>query len=151
MADRAVTVEAERLAEQGAVLIDARHDGYRARFGLVHRRRLYISAGGDDIRGEDTLTAETGLPEPSTHPFAIRFHLHPNVRASLTQDGSAVLLRLSGGAGFRFLAGNAALALDDSVYFGSGMLRRTQQIVLTGQTDGDATGVQWSLKREVKG
>ena len=151
MADRAVTVEAERLAEQGAVLIDARHDGYRARFGLVHRRRLYISAGGDDIRGEDTLTAEATLPRPPVHPFAIRFHLHPNVRASLTQDGTAILLRLSGGAGFRFLAGNAGLALEDSIYFGNGMLRRTQQIVLTGQTDGDATGVQWSLKREVKG
>ena len=156
MADRTVTVEAERIAEQGAVLIDARHDGYRARFGLLHRRQLYVSAGGDDIRGEDSLAVETdpltGHPKPAarTHAFAIRFHLHPGVRASLTQDASAILLRLAGGAGFRFLAKGAAMALEESIYFGDGMFRRTLQIVLTGQTTPDGIGVRWSLKREVK-
>ncbi len=153
---RPVTVEAERMAEQGAVLIDASHDGYRPRFGLVHRRRLYVSAGGDDIRGEDALVVDTdpltGRPKAADRAdaFAIRFHLHPDVRASMTQDGAAVLLRLAGGAGFRFLAAGAGMALEESVYFGTGTLRRTQQIVLTGETTPDGANVQWSLKREAK-
>jgi hypothetical protein len=37
-------------------------------------------------------------------PFTIRFHLHPNVTASLQQDNEAVLLRLPSGQGWRLRA-----------------------------------------------
>ena len=34
----------------GGVLLEASHDGYRRRFGLVHSRRLYLSADGSAAR-----------------------------------------------------------------------------------------------------
>ena len=50
-----------------------------------------MAESGEDIRGEDAV--EAAQPQP----FTVRFHLHPNVSASLQQDGEAVLLRLPTG------------------------------------------------------
>ena len=54
----------------------------------MHRRRIYLAGSGDDVRGEDSLKG------PGAQPYAIRFHLHPDVRAELAQTGGSVLLRL---------------------------------------------------------
>ncbi len=139
------TVEARREDLDGAVLVDARHDFYRRRFGLVHRRRLFLALGGEDLRGEDTLDG------PAGRAFAIRFHLHPDVRVSLLQGGGA-LLRLPGGSFWRMRAGGGELAIADSVYFGhGGEMKRTQQVVISGVTqDGGETVIKWALQREGK-
>lgn len=140
-------IVARREEKDGAVMADARHDFYARKFGLVHRRRLYLAAGGEDLRGEDTLDGTGG------RAFAIRFHLHPEVRASLLQGGGA-LLRLPGGSGWRLRADGASIALGDSIYFGQGYfghggeMKRTQQIVLTGTTGEGETTVRWALQRE---
>lgn len=138
-------VESRRDDQEGAALADARHDFYRKRFGLTHRRRLFLAPGGEDLRGEDTLLG------PAGHAFAVRFHLHPDVRASLLQGGGA-LLRLAGGGFWRLRAGGAEVALTDSVYFGhGGDMKRTQQIVLSGTSGaGGETVVKWALQREGK-
>ncbi|MEE8271796.1 MAG: heparinase II/III family protein [Alphaproteobacteria bacterium] len=144
---RSVTVERDE--DDGAVLIDAAQDGYRPVFGITHRRRLYLSPGGDDLRGEDTLTGG------ADRPFAVRFHLHPSVQASTVQGGAAVLIRLARGAGWRLRASGGEVGLEDSIYVGEGgAVRRTSQVVITGRTGRDAaapTVVKWALKRERKG
>ena len=85
---------------------------------------------------------------PQSHAFAIRFHIHPAVRVSLAQDGATVVLRQSDGIGWRMRVGGARIDLAESVYFGGGEARRTQQIVLSGRTGGTATTVKWALRRE---
>src|SRR5204863_359800 len=86
------TVHCERAEEHGHQWIAATHDGYQPRFGLSYSRELYLAPDGDDLRGEDRLTGRAG------EPFAVRFHLHPAVEASLAADNSAAVLRLPGGA-----------------------------------------------------
>ena len=81
-------VEVQRQEANGAHWLEASHDGYRKPFGAIHRRRLYVAESGEDIRGEDAVEAA------DPQPFTVRFHLHPDVDASLQQDGEAVLLRL---------------------------------------------------------
>ena len=105
---RAVNVRAGRREDAGHMLVEASHDGYRDFNGLIHHRRLYLAADGDDFRGEDRLTG------PGGHAFAARFHLHPDVQVSLIQGGEAALLRPAGGA----------LAIEESVYFGAASRRR---------------------------
>jgi uncharacterized heparinase superfamily protein len=128
----------------GAALIDASHDGYAPPFGVLHRRRLYLSAEGEDLRGEDRLAR---VRPGETLPFALRFHLHPDVQASLLHDGTAVLLRLPSGAGFRLDAAGGRLALEESIYLGGGNLRRAEQIVVESTLAGEEALVKWSLKR----
>src|SRR6201986_5609833 len=102
------------------------YDGFKKTPGLTHARQLFLAADGEDLRGEDRLTGRAG------QSFAIRFHLHPNVQASLTQDGNAVLLRLPGGIGWRLRTQGAVLSIAESIYLGSGSTRKTRAGVLDG-------------------
>ena len=133
-----------RLDDGGNIWIDASHDGYRDLFGLTHRRRLYLTADGDNLRGEDILSGGGGTAER----FTIRFHLHPTVKASLTADGAGALLRLPNGEGWRMHSAGAALVIADSVYLGrQGEVSRSEQIVLSGPFKSAATEVKWALSR----
>ncbi|HYC05815.1 MAG TPA: heparinase II/III family protein [Azospirillaceae bacterium] len=139
---RPAQVDSKRQENGGAVLVEASHDGYREGQGLVHRRRLYLAETGDDLRGEDLLEGAGG------REFAVRFHLHPQVQASLLQGGD-VLLRLHSGAGWRLKAAGGETDLEESVYLGTGTEpRKTAQIVVRGVTEAGTTSIKWALRRE---
>lgn len=139
------SVRCERAEEGGHQWIAASHDGYRPRFGVTYARELFLAADGEDLRGEDKLTGRSGAP------FAVRFHLHPAVEASLIEDGGGALLRLASGAVWRLRAAGADMALGESIYLGTGQLRKTQQIVLSGTTGPSGATVRWALRREPNG
>ncbi|WP_198669107.1 heparinase II/III family protein [Elioraea thermophila] len=134
-------VTLQRHEANGAHWLDATHDGWRKPFGAIHRRRLYLGDSGEDIRGEDAIEA------PLPQPFAIRFHLHPSVTASLQQDGAGVLLRTPNSGGFVMRADGARLSLEESVYAGTDERRRTQQIVLSGGPEDGPCLVKWAITR----
>lgn len=147
---RRAAVTCRRDEDEGAIWLEASHDGYQPVFGMTHQRRLFLAASGDDLRGEDSFRAEAGGPGPCD--LAVRFHLHPEVKAMLAQDGRSVVLRLPKGGGWRFRAAGAALALEPSVYLGqpggqSGQVRRSQQIVLSGRIEEADKVVKWALQR----
>lgn len=139
------TVTCRRDEAEGNAWLDMSHDGYLPTFDLIHRRRLFLAAGGDDLRGEDRLSGG------GKRAFAIRFHLHPDVTASLAQNGQAALLRLPSGAGWRLRATGAPVSLADGVYLGRrDEIRKTLQVVISGEKgDGDAV-VKWAIAREGK-
>lgn len=130
----AVTVEREDA--DGATWIAAAHDGYAQNFGLTHRRRLYISPDGRDVRGED------GFEGAHDGTFAVRFHLHPDLRVEASANGA--VLTLASGAKARFQAAGGPVAIEPSIYLGRAPMRRAQQIVVTGRTPG--TTIKWALK-----
>ena len=122
--------------------IEASHDGYREAFGIHHERALALAADGGGVRGEDRLVGGRAKP------FAVRFHLHPRVRASLVRDGRGALLGLADGTGWVFAAQAGGLELHDSVYLGGrGEPRRSEQLVVTGLHAGRETSVHWRLDR----
>ena len=143
---RSVVVRREQ-TEAGQWL-DARHNGYEEPFGLTHRRRLFLTADGLELIGEETLSGRGGKS------FTLRFHLHPAVQVSMTQSSHAALLKLpahgaSGGGGWRLRVQGGELSLADSIYLGqSGVVRRTQQLVVQGTIEDDTTQVKWALQKE---
>ncbi|MFO1085167.1 MAG: heparinase II/III family protein [Reyranellaceae bacterium] len=146
---RAGNVLVDRADSDGAQWLDMCHDGYRSLYGIVHRRRLWLSPDGGDLRGEDTFAGPEG--RPVTLPdrrFIVRFHLHPAVKATLAQSGQAVLMRLPSGRAWRLRASGAGMGLAESIYLGEiGRVRRTEQIVLVGQVPMEGTTVKWALTR----
>jgi uncharacterized heparinase superfamily protein len=137
------SVMVRREATEAGQWLDARHNGYEEPFDLAHRRRLFLSADGLELIGEDTLTGRGGKT------FALRFHLHPGVQASLTHGNQAALLKLAQGGGWRLRIQGGELALADSIYLGqSGMVRRAQQLVVQGAIEDDTTQVKWALQKE---
>ena len=147
-------VSVERSEDDGSIWVSASHDGYVSAFGLEHERRIYMAVDGDDIRGEDVLSRAggAGTARPA-RGFALRFHLHPTVQASLVQNGSAVLLRLPSGIGWRLIAEGGTVSLAESIYLGETEdVRRSEQIVVSGALEGgtSAARVKWALKRVPK-
>jgi uncharacterized heparinase superfamily protein len=129
------------------VLIDACHDGYVPMNGITHRRRFYLADKGHDFRGEDNLNCATGLV--AHHDIALRFHLHPKVTVSLVKGGTEALLRLNNGTGWRFTIVGGTLALENSVYLGSGIRpRKTKQLVIRGAMTKDHAQFKWALQLE---
>lgn len=140
---RARTTVERSLSDDG-ILVTMSHDGYLESDRIRHRRALFVAAGGEDLRGEDTLAGPAGLA------FAIRFHLHPSVAASPIQNGRAVLLKLPKGGGWR-LRCSEPMELADSIYFtASPEPMRTRQVVVAGVTGDRETTVKWALRRERK-
>jgi uncharacterized heparinase superfamily protein len=137
---RPAHVHASRQDYGGAHWVEANHDGWGKLFGATHHRRLVLTETGDELQGEDLIEAK------SPQPFTIRFHLHPNVTASLQQDNEAVLLRTPGGLGFRLRTEDVPIRIEESVYFGQSEPRRAEQIVLTGHQDGPQH-VKWTITR----
>ena len=71
--------------------VEAEHDGYRRRFGLIHRRRVEL-IGDDAIAIEDRLL---GRPKMARPPWSLGFTLAPNVAIDL--QGSRADLTTSAG------------------------------------------------------
>ncbi len=145
-----ITVSVDRQQADGASMVEAAHDGYLKKFGLLHRRRLYLSASGDDLRGEDKLIY-TGDPGDVPKVATLRFHLHPRVRASVIQRGASALLRPPSGGGWRMRT-DSGLDINESVYFGTDERQRCEQIVISTPLErvrdtGEIT-IRWALRRE---
>lgn len=139
------TVRLQRHEQDGHAWVEAEHDGWQPAFGLLHKRRLYLGASGDDLRGEDSL--EGGAPD-RPRAFTLRFHLHPGMHASVLGTGDTVLLKTNSGQGWRWRGQGGVVRLEDSVYFGQGgELRRTQQIVMAGSAAGLPVQLKWALTK----
>lgn len=143
-----------RLDSDEGALIEAWHDGYAKRYGVIHHRRLYLNSDGASLRGEDRLERRPGgglsgaLAARRRPGFDLRFHLHPDVTASETQDGKAVILRLENGRGWLFRVAGGDVAIADSLFVAApGRPRRTSQIVVHGGADEDDKIVKWSFNR----
>ena len=82
--------------------------------------------------------------------FAIRFHLHPEVDATLDMGGAAVSMALrSGEIWILRYSGPAELLLEPSAYLETGRVnpRPCTQIVLRGEARGFETRIGWTLAK----
>lgn len=146
------SVLARRTETETEITVEGQHDGYARQFGLIHRRRLAMSAGGEELRGEDVLiAAPRRWRRRKAQPFAIRFHLHPDAKASILKDGRSALIKLASGAGIRLAASGGSVEIEDGVYLGTGDVRKASQIVVSGTaspvSEGEAASVAWTLTR----
>ncbi len=139
---RPENVFSRREESEGNTWLDCSHDGYRRRLGQIHHRRLFLSANGEDLRGEDRLRGKGG------RHFVLRFHLHPDVHVIAGENNSAVL-QLPRGGTWRLRAKGAIVGLEDSVYLGSpGKAQPCRQVVLSGEIETPETAVKWGLRHE---
>jgi uncharacterized heparinase superfamily protein len=141
-----VTVNREE--SSNAIIVRAIHDGYATRFGILHERVLMLSNDGMRLEGEDIFLDADGEPRVRSErdEFAIRFHLHPTVRATRLTDGHGVMLVTPNKEVWTFSAYQDTVELEDSVYLaGSEGPRRALQLVIRDHAR-NAARVQWLLQ-----
>ncbi|HVU21739.1 MAG TPA: heparinase II/III family protein [Rhizomicrobium sp.] len=137
-------VETRRVETPGGWMVEAAHDGYMTAFGIRHERQVTLAPQGLSLTGSDRVVPSTKHMAGGV-PFAIRFHVHPEVRVSLSQGGD-VILKLPNGEGWRFRA-TAPVTVEESVYLGSDTLRRTEQLVLTGSVGDAPVEIAWIFEQ----
>jgi uncharacterized heparinase superfamily protein len=141
-------VESYREAVSNGELLTTSHDGYLAKFGVVHRRVLMAAQDGSRLDGEDTLSPAPGARiKGRDTDYALRFHLHPSVKASRLSDARGVMLVLPNRDVWTFEALDDKVELEDSVFLaGNDGPRRTAQIVIR-QASQHAASIRWSFVR----
>jgi uncharacterized heparinase superfamily protein len=143
-------VQVARQERDGGVMLRLSHDGYLDRFGVVHHRSLRLSADGKRLDGEDTFAGAHGeaLSTRRGDAFAVRFHLHPTLKASRHSDGHGALLVLPNKEVWTFDAYEEKVELEESVYLaGPDGPRRAVQIVIHGRAR-DVPRVHWTFAHQ---
>ena len=149
-------ISAKRLEESDEIWLDAQHGGYKAAYGLLHRRRLFMAANGERLAGEDSLVRPISQPPAEDRKFInfeIRFHLHPTVTAMMSRD--AIRLICDNGAVWRFKTSHEGARLERTAYLARGVVERPEQIVIAGFADPNSDGqeppncVRWAFVKEV--
>jgi uncharacterized heparinase superfamily protein len=131
--------------------VEAMHDAYVAGFGVRHERQVTLSPQGLMVTGRDRLVPDTGNGDARSIgglSYAVRFHIHPDVRVSRL-DGGGILLKLPGGEGWRFRAGGGHLEVEESVYLGGPTVRRAEQLVVSGITKDSPAEIAWVFEQIV--
>ncbi|MEM7192028.1 MAG: heparinase II/III family protein, partial [Pseudomonadota bacterium] len=137
--------------EGGNMRIKGSHDGYVERYGVSHARQILISPDGNLISSEDKLSTR-GLRSPGAliaGAYAVRFHLHPSVKAQTMGDGMSAVLVLRSGETWRLSANAEEMRIEESVLLADPRGPQvTSQIVLAGMM-GEAREVRivWNLEK----
>ncbi|MFC3174981.1 heparinase II/III family protein [Novosphingobium bradum] len=134
----------------GATRLEASHDGYVQRYGLVHRRILILREDGSELRGEDLLVPSRGKgARRGKVAFALRFHLGPGVEVGRSGDGQGVGIVLPDGSYWQFRSGGEAeVSVEDSLWAdGQGRPVATRQIVIAGLVSRGGGNFAWLLKK----
>ncbi len=135
----------------GGMLVKLSHGGYNDSYGIIHERQIYLTTGGGNIRGLDTLRY-TGMPGEIPKRCVVRFHLHPRVSAATVNNGTVVLKISVQKAGWIFKCKGANPILEPSVYFEGKQRLNSQQIILRMNTldirQYPEKSLKWSFKRQ---
>jgi uncharacterized heparinase superfamily protein len=133
-----------------AILLRASHNGYAERYRIIHHRILTLRNDGRTLDGEDFFAPTTGksLPPGAPDDFAIRFHLHPSVKANRLADARSVMLTLPSREVWTFDAHEDHVDLEESVFLaGREGPRRTLQIVIHGHAR-RGPHVRWTVSQK---
>ncbi len=135
----------------GGMLIKLSHDGYNESHGIIHERQIYLTTGGGNVRGSDTLRY-TGMPSEIPKTCIVRFHLHPRVSAATVSNGTIVLKINFQKAGWLFKCKGANPILEPSIYFEGKKRLSSQQIILRMNVrdirQHPEKSLKWSFKRQ---
>lgn len=140
-------VTAQTSDADGGAQVDATHDGYLSRYGLIHERRLALSANGLMLQGTDRLRPPAGILRLARNlPFSV--HVHLPVDARVEGDAAdSVLVRLAGGAAWRLTATACTVSIETATDFAQSLgPSPARQVVLRSVCPGDAT-IHWQLER----
>jgi uncharacterized heparinase superfamily protein len=140
-----VPVEREDLT--GDALLRVSHDGYTGDCGVIHHRTIGLNTDGTVLDGEDSFIPSDlrGFPRDPADEYAIRFHLHPAIKASRLSDSRGVILLLPDREVWTFSTLADKVEIEESVFLaGTDGPRRAVQIVIYGHAR-EQPRIKWSF------
>ncbi len=134
----------KRYKKNESEIIHLTHNGYKNNFSALCCRTIEVSKTGKDIAILDQILTDKILK------FKIRIHLSPKIKVSLSLDKKkAIILFSEQGWSFRY-NGDVKLSLEPSIFIeDNGRIRKTNQLILSGETIKDKTEVLWGITKNL--
>ncbi len=143
-------VDVDRQSADGHDRVVASHDGYARTHGLIHRRTLELSDDGSTINCADRFEPTSSGDNQTGSPLALRFHLAPDITASLLANGHSIVLAAPNRETWTFTCVDAPIALEESIRFCAPEgPRKCEQIVVLGHSRQNRE-IRWTLVRRAK-
>lgn len=141
------SVTASLLEIDGDARLVARHDGYLARLGLIHERRLRLHPDGLTVEGTDVLgPPQRTLRLPHDVPVAARFHLPVDAKWHVEASGGITISPSIGPSWLMTVTGARCSVETATDYAQSQGPTPSHQIVARASTPGETT-ISWRLER----
>jgi uncharacterized heparinase superfamily protein len=141
-------VAIERGEDNDSSRLEASHDGYVRAFGLIHKRSMMLGNDGKELRGSDQLIAKGRKKIKESASYAVRFHLSPEIEATITADGMGAILRSRSAPPWNFRCRGGNLATEESLWIdGHGRPHRTSQLVIVGEVSALGGEIGWQFRR----
>ncbi len=142
-------VTSKRTSNGNYEIVVATHDGYNLEFGIIHQRELQLSKDGNNLNGCDQFQTETKSVQRATS-IEIRFHLPPNISASLLSSGHSILIANQENDAWTFSCIDGKISLEESIQFsGPSQPRKSLQIVISVNLE-HSTEIRWTFERRKK-
>ena len=130
------------ISEKNYWNINGSHDGYLKEYGIVHERQIEFFPDDLKLIGKDKLIKKRNFKSSN---FEIRFHLLPNVKATMTQNGQSVLIELEN-SGWKFSSKNHNINIETGLYFGKkNSFIENQNIFVSGITEKEDQIIIWEI------
>ena len=124
--------------------INAAHDGYLKRYGVIHEREIEFYPEQIKFIGHDKIICKSNIKNLK---FEIRFHLEPNIKIMKTQNNKSILIELDG-EGWRFSSDNNNMNIDNGLYFGKkDSFIDNQNIIISGMTNDKNQTIKWEITK----
>ena len=122
--------------------INAAHDGYLKKYGIIHEREIEFYPEQIKFVGHEKIISKNTTKNLK---FEIRFHLEPNIKIMKTQNNKSILIDLDG-EGWKFNSDNNNMNIDKGLYFGrKDYFVNNQNIVISGMTNDENQTIKWEI------
>ena len=124
--------------------INAAHDGYLKKYGIIHDREIEFFPDQMKFIGYDKLISKNKIKNLK---FDLRFHLEPNIKVMKTQDNKSILIDLEG-EGWKFNSDDNDINIDNGIYFGKkNSFIDNKNIFISGMTNGENQTIKWEISK----
>jgi len=124
--------------------INAAHDGYLKKYGVIHEREIEFFPEQIKFVGHDRIIFKNAFKDLK---FEIRFHLEPGIKIMKTQDNKSILIDLDG-EGWKFNSDNNDINIDNGLYFGGNdSFVDNHNIVISGMTNDENQTIRWEITK----
>lgn len=129
--------------------ITASHNGYVREFGIRHQRSLTLDTNGERLFGQEWFSGPNKgeIKYTTKDKVALRFHLHPDIKASLATNSETCLLETREGEQWRFDCPGYKVELVESIFFATLPAPKTTWQIVVHAKAYDNPEINWALQK----
>ena len=132
-----------------ATTITSAHHGYVKEFGIRHQRSLTLDTNGNRLLGQEWFSDSNkgDIRYTTKDKVALHFHLHPDIKASLTANAETCLIETREGEQWRFDCPGFKVELIESTFFAILPAPKTTWQIVVSVKAYDNPEINWALQK----